>query len=823
MKKIFTILFTLSLLTSIYPQNLKTQQYLKSISGKLTIAGEHNREPNTAPTRWTDSIYATTGKYPGLWSGDFLFQANNISNRWSMIYEAERQWNKGAIINIMFHTCPPTQDEPCGWSPGVTNQPLTDSQWNDLITDGTQINSNWKHRLDIISTYLQYLKEKGVEVMFRPLHEMNQGAFWWGGRPGSKGTAKLYRITHDYLTLTKGLDNLLWIWDMQDLSMDWGQYNPGDEYWDILGFDVYGSGYGQNWYNYALSVAGDKPLAIGECSVFPTESQLLTQSRYVFFMGWSELVFSNNTTAKLQSLFNASKVITLDEMPGWKSYCPYSGIPFSIPGIIQAEDFNDCGEGISYHDSDTSNTGNAYRWNVGVDIETCSEGGFNINDIQKGEWLAYSINVDSSGTYCLEAHIASESSDKTFHIEIDDVNISGDIIVPNAGDMQSWQSVIVATPPLTPGLKNLRLVFDSDSINIDYLTVKMINKAPIVKITSPNLSDSYTTPADVTIIADAVDEDGKINKVEFYSDTLKLGETTSAPYTYQWHDVSAGTYVLIAKATDNGGLTTVSEKVNLMVKSKQTPYNGDPFLVPGLIEAEDYDNGGEGLSYHELTAGNKFGFYRQDDVDVEQCSDTSGGYSLGDFQTGEWIEYSINVAEADTFDMELRVATESNSAKLSVVIGSRNVTGTLEIPNTGGWQNWQSVHVTDIQLPQGENTIRVNSITEFTNINFLKFTKYILSGLSAHNVIPKEFMVYQNYPNPFNPTTTINYSIADKGNVKVKIFDMLGREVQILLDEEQNPGYYSLEFNGEDLSSGIYFYMVSSTDKIQTKQMLLLK
>ena len=64
--------------------------YLYSISGKQIIAGQHNKEPNAEPTKWTDYIYETTGKYPALWSGDFLFQQENIDNRWKMIKEAEK-------------------------------------------------------------------------------------------------------------------------------------------------------------------------------------------------------------------------------------------------------------------------------------------------------------------------------------------------------------------------------------------------------------------------------------------------------------------------------------------------------------------------------------------------------------------------------------------------------------------------------------------------------------------------------------------------------------------------------------------------------------
>ena len=144
---------------------------------------------------------------------------------------------------------------------------------------------------------------------------MNQKVFWWGGRPGPEGTAELFRITRDYLTDVKGLDNLIWVWDMQDIDRRWAEYDPGAAYWDILCFDVYSDGYSQSWYNYALSIAGDKPLAIGECSKLPSLAQLDAQPKYVFFMAWAELVYKRNSATDIAKLYNSSRVITLDELP----------------------------------------------------------------------------------------------------------------------------------------------------------------------------------------------------------------------------------------------------------------------------------------------------------------------------------------------------------------------------------------------------------------------------------------------------------------------------------------------------------------------------
>jgi mannan endo-1,4-beta-mannosidase len=288
-----------------------------SISGKQTIAGQHNREPNAEPSKWTTAIEATTGKVPGLYSGDFLFQAENIRDRGLMIAEAKRQYAAGAVVNLMYHACPPTQGEACEWKGGVLSS-LTDPEWTELLTDGSVLNSIWKSRLDAIAVYLEDLRRSGVAALFRPIHEMNQRAFWWGGRKGATGTRRLYQITHDYLTKHHGLDNLVWVWDVQDLSWDFAEYNPGPEYFDIAALDVYGNGYTQAKYDAMLKVAGGKPIAIGECQKLPTPAELAKQPRWVFFMPWAELVYEHNTEQAIRDLYSADRVLTRDELPGWK-------------------------------------------------------------------------------------------------------------------------------------------------------------------------------------------------------------------------------------------------------------------------------------------------------------------------------------------------------------------------------------------------------------------------------------------------------------------------------------------------------------------------
>lgn len=102
-------------------------------------------------------------------------------------------------------------------------------------------------------------------------------------------------------------------------------------------------------------------------------------------------------------------------------------------------------------------------------------------------------------------------------------------------------------------------------------------------------------------------------------------------------------------------------------------------------------------------------------------------------------------------------------------------------------------------------------------------TDILLPGVNENNVVVNEFKLEQNYPNPFNPSTIIKYSIPTSSFAQLTIYDVLGNEVATLVNEEQPAGEYEVEFNADVLTSGVYFYKLSSGSFVNTKKMLLLK
>lgn len=165
-------------------------------------------------------------------------------------------------------------------------------------------------------------------------------------------------------------------------------------------------------------------------------------------------------------------------VPGTYSGTAYTGTPINLPGIIQAENYDKGGEGIAYHDTDATNDGGQYRTSEGVDIESSTDtgGGYDVGWIQTGEWLKYTVAVQTSRSYVVTVRVASGiagGTAGTFHIEDESgTNLSGPITVNSTGGWQAWTDV-TANVSLTAGSHVLRLFFDAanGSFNVNYLSV----------------------------------------------------------------------------------------------------------------------------------------------------------------------------------------------------------------------------------------------------------------------------------------------------------------------------------------------------------------
>ncbi len=227
-------------------------------------------------------------------------------------------------------------------------------------------------------------------------------------------------------------------------------------------------------------------------------------------------------------------VIVQDAIDSSSLDSAFGGTPWPIPGKIAADNFNLGSEGLAYHDVDSTNDGGQYRLKEAVDVETCSEGGYDIGYTNPGEWMNYSVNVLVPGTYTLQLRVASPSSGNIIHVEMNGVNITGSVIIPNTGGWQNWQTVNITTPELSVGTQIMRIYEETGGYNIEYLN---FNLSGWIICSGSNTMLIAATPQNNNLYQWQVNNSSAYNNIS--NDSLYEGTTTD---TLLINNVSSSMY-----------------------------------------------------------------------------------------------------------------------------------------------------------------------------------------------------------------------------------------------------------------------------------------
>ena len=185
-------------------------------------------------------------------------------------------------------------------------------------------------------------------------------------------------------------------------------------------------------------------------------------------------------------------------------------------------------------------------------------------------------------------------------------------------------------------------------------------------------------------------------------------------------------------------------------------------------------------------------------------------------------------------------ASKGNMIDLTVAntskIAAQNVT--VAISNVPGWIKFDTTKQTISSIAASAEqpatfTFAVNKSAPVGKEQTLSFAitangQTWTKSVSLKVAAPAMYQLFQNYPNPFNPTTTLSYQLSEPSRVNLRVYDILGREVMTLTDEQQNAGYYQKTFNANRLASGVYFSQLIATDgsnnkHVFRKKMLMLK
>ncbi len=324
-------------------------RFLLGQSGKKTITGVQS-EGTANNNEHINLIASKTGKHPALAGYDFIFlQYSPTPSGWSWVVNYSdmsapiEHWNAGGLVNYMWHwNVPGSKDS---WDKGVNEYDFNGYNFysdktvfsiTEALKEGTWQNEFIKKDMAKVAGYLQILRDAGVPVIWRPLHEAagnynlygkkNNAWFWWG-RGGAEPCRQLYRLMRDTFEKEYGLNNLIWVWTLdatQGAEGEWADWYPGDEYVDIVGVDIYEDNTSAKQRQYQACVdltKGKKLVTVSECGNIPDPAACFEAGdRWSWFMVWSSGTddYHYNTDNYWKKVMDNEKTITREDMPSLK-------------------------------------------------------------------------------------------------------------------------------------------------------------------------------------------------------------------------------------------------------------------------------------------------------------------------------------------------------------------------------------------------------------------------------------------------------------------------------------------------------------------------
>ncbi|OXU15551.1 glycosyl hydrolase [Sedimentisphaera salicampi] len=281
--------------------------------------------------------------------------------------------------------------------------------------------------------------------------------------------------------------------------------------------------------------------------------------------------------------------------------------PPTIPGRIQAEEYDFGGAGKAYYDTSSDNGIGDFRYYENVDVADIGESGseYAVGGIEAGEWLSYTVN-SIEGTADVYAKAASVQSGGQILVRIDD-ELSAVIDVPNTGGLTNWQIIPALCEPL-PEKQNasVELEFAGEGFQLDWLQF-----------------------------------------------------------------------------------------------AKQVPYPENvPHSIPGQIEFENFDTGGQEISFFDTTPTNTYGGYRPDEaVEIAAVNEGFAVYT----EAGEWLEYTVDLAGGN-YDLSILSAGPYSGQQLTLSLDGNHIVS-ADLNTTGSWSDWQTTVIPDLVLPDGQGQV----------------------------------------------------------------------------------------------------------------------
>jgi hypothetical protein len=432
----------------------------------------------------------------------------------------------------------------------------------------------------------------------------------------------------------------------------------------------------------------------------------------------------------------------------------------------------------------------SYTAMSGIQTENTADagGGLNVGWQENGDWMDYSVNIPTAGTYPVSFRVATPNAGAQFQVRKSDGTVLSIVTLPNTGWWQTWQTITV-TIPLPAGQQTLRIITTdakSTGWNINWWEITLnsvsTNQPPIV---NAGMDQTIVLPMNsITLNGSASDPDGSITTYAWTKISGPAGSTfgSASSVSTTVNGLVQGSYVFRLTATDNKG-ATASDDVAITVNAAGTKIH---------IEAESY------------TA--------MSGIQTENTADAGGGLNVGWQENGDWMDYYVNVPSTGTYTLNFRVATPNAGAQFQLRKQDGTVLAIVTLPNTGWWQTWQTI-TAQVSLPQGGQTIRIittDAKGTGWNLNWWDILTGTTAGLTAQasrsdiTALNTDISAVNVYPNPvtsnFKLTVNNNYT----GKLNVQIINANGTVVKTINLPKVSTGATDYSISVPELRRGVY-------------------
>ena len=434
-----------------------------------------------------------------------------------------------------------------------------------------------------------------------------------------------------------------------------------------------------------------------------------------------------------------------------------------LPGTLEAENFDTGADGIAYHDSNSNKEGDAssYRSDGGIDIVK-GNGGYALGYTNSGEWMEYTVNVKEAGVYEYDAWVSSGTTNSGFSLSLINngttTSLTSAITVPQTGN-NDWSKYVALhgrlSVPLEAGKQVIRISITGSSCNIDKIIFNRIDVDNNIKVKATSEPSPATINENTTIKVDATSPNGDIKEVRLYLDNVLAASITQAPFEYTYKPTQKGTFNYTIEAVDAQGKSSDLVAFALKVNNKRTAYKG-VISIPGVFEAEDFDKGGEGFTFHDSDSnreGDKN--YRSDSEGVDFVVG-NGGTAIGYTATNEWLEYSIDVKEAGGYSYAATVSSGVTGSGFSIGLNNNGTITTLakvSVPQTGN-NNWDTYRTVEGKLSKeleiGQQILRITITGNNCNIDKIELKCTTPSSIKDINADDANQKSYDLFGRPVN-------------------------------------------------------------------------